>query len=204
MHGSVYVVSLLFAHVHRLAPKYVSASVRACQHALFFFALSLSAFDVSLSWKGNTRTQPSQWRSHLCPLMIGQGLSRPTRDVSVMEQMHTQSYKSYKHMYNHMHTLAHAHTHSQSYFPRPFVVASVCYSDHSGCFCSPLMIWCTCSCYGDRCFQSPLGGWIDVMQRLCPCRCLLHHSALSAGDTGLHISLHSTIHLVTFVHTHLS
>lgn len=43
----------------------------------------------SLSWKGNTRTQDPQSCSHLCPLMIGQRLSRPNHGC-LCHDTHTQ------------------------------------------------------------------------------------------------------------------
>lgn len=43
------------------------------------FIWCVNVFDVSSpSWKGNTRSRPPQCCSHLCPLMMGPRLSRPS------------------------------------------------------------------------------------------------------------------------------
>lgn len=63
--------------------------VRMCVHV--FCALQAPLFDLpSMSWKGNMRTPNPQCRSHLCPLMIGQRLSRPNHGCLSCE-MRTQS-----------------------------------------------------------------------------------------------------------------
>lgn len=66
-----------------------SVCVCVCAHAFCTFEAPL--FDVNyLSWKGNVRAQEPQCCSHLCPLMIGQRLSRPNHEC-LCHGIHTQS-----------------------------------------------------------------------------------------------------------------
>lgn len=58
---------------------------------MHFALLKPPLFDVNyLSWKGNVRAQEPQCCSHLCPLMIGQRLSRPNHEC-LCHGIHTQS-----------------------------------------------------------------------------------------------------------------